>query len=629
MCASRGVSAVRSFLRSLPAYWATVVRALLRRDCSTAIEYVRGIASALAGVNLSTGSLEPSKRPARCGTLRPKEYRKIPNVDFCSWIFGNKDYDLDKAIYIDAHDPDHALSHNQCLSIVRKLVAGLRACGVRPGDTVCLHSYNHIYYSLIYLAITGVGGTFVGTNPAWTAVELTHFFQTTNVRFVVAEPDLIKTIELCASSCSIPRENIFVFTTSKQAPPATYRSWESLLEHGEEEWIVFDDEERSKSTAVAYMSTSGTTGLPKAAVISHHAHVAQSVMIEDNANKPYEIRRLCCLPQFHAFAGPLNNYSPIREGIPTFVMRRFNLPQYLEYMHEYQITETHMVNPIGLSVLSQPVDRQRLLDSLRTIWIAGAPLDCETQNKLATLFNPVARFIQVYGMTEIGWITTLQYPETDDTGTTGRLLPNMEARIVDVNGVAHTEDSAHGEIQLRGPSLMSSYLNNTKATSETIVDGWLRSGDVGYQLGGKLYIVDRVKDIIKVRGWQVSPTELEATLLAHPHIRDCAVIGVDFADGKGEVPRAYIVTTGQLNDEEVNRWMSERLAKYKQLAGGIRRVAAIPRGGAGKILKRLFQQEFKAESERLGDSCAKGHDLHNGHAAKVAVGGGENVVVFG
>lgn len=183
-----------------------------------------------------------------------------------------------------------------------------------------------------------------------------------------------------------------------------------------------------------------------------------------------------------------------------------------------------------------------------------------------------------------------------------------------------TEDNKRGDILVRSPSIMHYYRSNPTATAETIVDGWLHTGDIGYQNQGKWYIVDRAKDLIKVRGWQVSPAELEACLVEHPSIRDAAVIGFDAKDDRGELPRAYIVLevdAGEVDDEDVKSYLKGRLANYKALAGGVRRLDAIPRSASGKILKpilrALARREFEPKEEAaLENEVIKGNGVANG-----------------
>jgi len=176
------------------------------------------------------------------------------------------------------------------------------------------------------------------------------------------------------------------------------------------------------------------------------------------------------------------------------------------------------------------------------------------------------------------------------------------------------EEGIWGEILIRSPSLMTSYFKNFEATSSTVLDGWLHTGDIGYQKERKWYIVDRAKvshssltansthiiqELIKVRGWQVSPTEIEACLLTHPAVLDVAVIGIDFRDGQGELPRAYVVLNPEMAnsvaDVEIQDHLNDRLAKYKALTGGVRRVRDIPRSPSGKILKRLIREQARKE----------------------------------
>ncbi|KAG9237504.1 hypothetical protein BJ875DRAFT_395094 [Amylocarpus encephaloides] len=545
--------------------------------------------------------------------FQPPQYFDIPHLDLLSWTLGNTNYDLDKPLFVNARDPIESVSYNQATSYIRKLIAGFRAKGLQSGDSVCLHSFNSVYYSLIYLSVIGFGGRFVGSNPAYTIAELEHLFRITGVSLVLTEPDLLHNVLVAAKVNAIPESKILGFSSSGQPCSTELDSWRSLLQHGEIDWETFDDEERAKGTIVALMSTSGTTGMPKAAEISHYSQVAQSVMLYDSEAKQYPIRRLLCLPQFHAFNAPLAHLAPLREGHTTYVMRRYHPKQYTQFLAQYQITETTMVNPIIFNLLSMPDTEHASLDSLRFVWCGGVTLDASVQNKLSSILNPEAAVAQVWGMTEVGWITTMHYPEKDTTGAVGRLLPNTEAKLLDpIDGTPITQHSTRGEIYIRSPSVMTAYVSNSSATEETIMNGWLRTGDIGYvSEDGKWYVVDRAKELIKVRGWQVSPTEIEACLSTHPKIRDAAVIGVDFGDEKGEVPRGYVVLESSSEskltnmERELKSYLSGRLANYKALDGGVKIVKSIPRSAAGKILRKVLKEGW-----RKGMETKRGHVDH-------------------
>ncbi len=313
------------------------------------------------------------------------------------------------------------------------------------------------------------------------------------------------------------------------------------------------------------------------------------------------------------------------------MMRRFELKQYIEAIEKFGITELAMVPTMMIALLNSPLATRHALKSIRCIWIGGSPVRSSTQAEFQALLSPEARIAQVWGMTESGWATTLFWPHTDNSGSVGRTFPGTEmksvvtfsftkpnakfpiSRLVTEGGSVVEEDCEQGEIYVKGPCMMLGYLGNPEATAAAIdSDGWLKSGDVGYRSHGLWYIIDRKKELLKVRGWQVAPAELEAILLSHPQIFGAAVIGVPLSDGTGEVPRAYVVRKPTMEaeaaasygligekpvgEEEVKAYLAARLAKYKALAGGVQFVDEIPRNASGKALKfklREMMNEIK------------------------------------
>ena len=459
----------------------------------------------------------------------------------------------------------------------------------------------------------------MGSNPSYTKFELNHLFSITDTKLILVEPGLLENVVQAAEECSIPRSKIFIWDAHGEDVPQSFESWNVLLEYDERDWICFENEEQSENTTAALMSTSGTTGLPKAAAVSHRAQIAQNIVISHSKGNPYEIIRLLCLPLFHAFAGPISHISPLRDGHTTYIMKRYDQDQFIEYTRRYQITETLVVNPIVQGLLTLPQSQLDNLASLRYVGAAGAPLDAARQHEFNERLHPDAIFNQIWGLTEFGWITTFKYPEKN-AGSVGRLMPNTEAKIIDKDGHEVTREGERGEILIRGPARMTEYLGSPEATADITKDGWLHTGDIGYQQAGKWYIVDRAKvsqslemrefanlipipsqELIKVRGWQVSPTEIEACLMQHPLICDAAVIGVGYPDTQEELPRAYVVVDAKsrgasLSDKEIHEHVGNHLAKYKSLTGGIRRIDSIPKSAAGKILKKILREASAKEA---------------------------------
>ncbi|KAK0508724.1 hypothetical protein JMJ35_009000 [Cladonia borealis] len=546
-----------------------------------------------------------------------------PDIDLLSFVFQNGGGGQDKPVLIDASDASRYVTPRSARKITRQLIAGLRAEGLRPGDCVCIHSFNDIYYPMIYMAIIGTGARFTGSNPGYTSLELNHHVHTSGAKYIISEPHMLSTVQATAKECNIPDERIFVFDAHDKTPydQFPHRSWESLLQHGEEDWVKFRDPYRDMRNTIATLAfTSGTTGLPKAAMISHHYSVAQIHAIRSQG-KPYPVNRLICLPAFHNFALPMITGCAIREQQSVYIMRRFELKLYLDSIKNYDITESPMVPAMIIAILNSPLTRREDLQSLRYIWCGGSPLRSCTQAEFQALLSAEARVTQVWGMTETGWCIVFFWPEGDDTGSIGRILPGMSMRLKDIEGNLIEEDEVHGEMYIKGPCMMSGYLDNPTATAAAMdKDGWLRTGDIAYTIKGKVYIVDRAKDLIKVRGWQVAPAELEAILITHPSIINAAVIGIPVPEGTGEVPRAYVqlkpkpspehetTTYGvadekEVTEEDVKQWVRERLARYKWLDGGVRFVDNIPRNAGGKVQKvklRAMEKELEgAKGENL------------------------------
>ncbi|KAE9381458.1 AMP-binding enzyme [Stipitochalara longipes BDJ] len=545
------------------------------------------------------------------GIFRPERTIETPTKDILSWMFDDPHHDKDEPVYIDAKDPSRSISSNQARVIIRKLIAGLHAAGLKKGDCVCVHSFNDIYYPMLFLGTVGAGGIFTGSNPAYTKPELLHHIKTSKAKFLISEPEIFDTALSAATEYGIIKSNIWVFDVLKQPLPAGFRSWAGLLNHGEEDWIRFNSEKTCTETVTGRFFSSGTTGLPKAVSISHGNWTAQITLVHENTRKTWRTRRSLHLPMFHLAIAPVAHLSPLRLGETCAVLRRFELEPFLAAIQKFSLNDVGLVPPIAvLMINSTSIVEKYPLQSIMTVTCGAAPLSKDTQSRLKTLLPAHTTVNQVWGMTESTCIAThFPYPEVDFTGSVGLAgsVPNIEIKLVDDDGKDISAFDTVGELCVRGPTITSGYFENPKANAESFdSEGFYKSGDIGYCDGKskKWYLIDRKKELIKVRGFQVAPPEIEGVLLSHPQIVDAAVIAVKYpTEPEIEHPRAYVVKrpvseSQSLDEKAVKAWCGERLAKYKELTGGVTFVDTIPKNPSGKILKRILREMAKKESRQ-------------------------------
>ncbi|RDW64149.1 hypothetical protein BP5796_10651 [Coleophoma crateriformis] len=457
---------------------------------------------------------------------------------------------------------------------------------------------------MAFLGIVAAGMIFTGTNPGYTEYELVHHMKTARVKFLLAEPEFLETTLAAASKCGLPLSNVRIFNVHKQNVPVGFKSWEDLMDQGEQDWVRFDDKKTSSTTTAARLFSSGTTGLPKAASLTHYNLVSQHTLVVDCFPKPWDTRRLQALPMFHAACVPSAHTSALKAGHQTFVMQRFDLEPFLANIEKYAITDVTIVPPIVIAVIMSPITMNYSLKSIRFAQCGAAALGRGPQSRIQALLADGATFTQVWGMTETCCIgSMLSYDEDDHTGSVGRFLPNLDVKIIDDEGNDITDYNTPGELTVRGPTIIPEYFDNPTANAQSFdSDGFFKTGDVVYcDKDSKLwYVIDRKKELIKVRGFQVAPPEIEAVLLSHPQIVDAGVIGVVLSQEErdGEAPRAYVTRRpgeegAKLDEKAVRAWCSARLAKYKDLTGGVYFVDAIPKNASGKILKRVLREWAK------------------------------------
>jgi acyl-CoA synthetase (AMP-forming)/AMP-acid ligase II len=339
--------------------------------------------------------------------------------------------------------------------------------------------------------------------------------------------------------------------------------------------------------------SSGTTGLPKGVVLTHRNVVASLCQMRAVHRVRGDDVVIAVLPLFHIYGMQVSLNLALSEGATVVVMPRFELEGFLRLVQEHRVTRAELVPPIVLALAKQPVVDSFDLSSLRVVTSGAAPLGADLAQACAERLG--CRVKQAYGMTEFGGATHFA-PDTgrEDPESIGPALPGIECRVVDVATGFDLGPGEPGELLVRSPGTMLGYLNNPRATAETIgPDGWTRTGDlVTVDEHGWFRVADRLKELIKYKGNQVAPAELESLLLTHPAVADVAVIASPDAEA-GEVPMAFVVLRSPAPADELMRYVAERVAPYKRIRR-LQFVDEIPKSPSGKILRRTLIERERA-----------------------------------
>ena len=463
-----------------------------------------------------------------------------------------------------------------------------------------------ILYPVIVLAILGSSCEWTGTNPAYTSAELAHHFTKSRTRYVITDRAYLDAVT-SAIDLSEQDVQVILFTDILSERPVeengcrenrarSFRTLHDLLTADDETTLRKRLQAISIDSPATVMSTSGTTGLPKMIQRSHRSLVMETRLIgADHFEKPYQVRRLYCTAMFHAYSFPEMVINTLRLGIPSYYMRRFDAT-FARKVRMFGVTETFTVPAILLRIteLAEEDALERLhLQSLRTVFCAAAPLTSHLRGSFLKLLDDrSARVVQGWGMTEAGWVTKFFYPEHDDTGSVGRMLPGYEICVDTMSRVQIPSGQQAGELLVKGLQQTTKYKESLDGAEEGFDDEWLRTGDVGYVENGKVYLMDRAKDIIKVNGWAVSSAELEAVLHEMPAILDAAALSC--GTSTDEHAAIFVVARDSaLSEADIMRHLLDRVARFKVATSEIHLVTSIPRNASGKILRNALRKKLE------------------------------------
>ena len=488
----------------------------------------------------------------------PEPDIEIPDMAMPEYVMGGAPTRGDHPAFIDGATGE-TTTYTEFAERVDAVAAALQGRGIGKGDVVALVGPNSAEWGIAYHAILRVGGVVTPMNPLLTPEEMGRQQENAGSKLLIDDPVT------------------FVAEVQPGAMP---------------DEVEIDPEELA---VLPY--SSGTTGLMKGVMLTHRNLVANIEQAWNSMPLDEDDVLVGLMPFFHIYGQTVVLNLGLAKGSTIVTMQRFDCDELMDLMEEHGVTWLHVAPPVILQLATHTNVEGRDFSKLKLIISGAAPLDAELSGRAEAKIGAPIR--QGYGMTELSPVShksRLARVAETPPGSVGALIPNTEARLIDPETEEDVAEGEEGEIWIRGPQVMKGYLNNDEATAETLVDdGWLRTGDIArIDENGFTFIVDRLKELIKYKGYQVPPAELEAVLVSHPKVKDAGVIGVPMDDG-GEAPKAFVVVDDGVEADELLAYVAERVAPYKKVRE-VEFVDEIPKSASGKILRRVLRDQYGAQT---------------------------------
>lgn len=511
---------------------------------------------------------------------------EIPDVSVYDYLFGS--LTAEEAGRVALIDPATSAetTYGALRAQVDAFAGALAARGVGTATVVGLLCPNVPAFATVFHGILRAGATVTTINSLYTSGEIEKQLKDAGATWLVTVSPLLPQASAAAEAVGIPHARVIVLDGAPGHPHLR----ELLMEQQTPPEVHFDP-----ATHVAVLPySSGTTGVPKGVMLSHRNLVANVQQSRVNIDLAADDRVLAVLPFFHIYGMTVLLNLALRQRASLVTMPKFDLVEFLTNIQKFACTYLYIAPPIAVALAKHPIVDQFDISSVHTVFSGAAPLDGETAELAGKRIH--ARMMQGYGMSELSPVSHAMPWDRDDVpvSSVGTMLPNEVCKLVDpATGDEITETGPDGvtlpgELWVKGPNVMLGYLNNPEATAETLdEDGFLHTGDVAvYHEGGYFSIVDRVKELIKYKGYQIAPAELEALLLGHPKVMDAAVIGV-LDDDRQEIPKAFVVAAPDsgLTEDEVMAFVAENVAPHKKVRR-VEFIEAIPKSSSGKILRK-------------------------------------------
>ena len=510
---------------------------------------------------------------------------EIPNISLPALVLAGAAALGNKPALIDG-PTGRTLSYAELARAVRRVAANLARRGFAKGDVFAIYSPNLPEYAVALHAVATLGGIATTANPVSTPRELGLQLKDAGAKYLVTVPELLD--RALEATSQTPVKEVFTFGET-----ATASAFAALMEETDSTPAVAIE---PKKDLVALPYSSGTTGLPKGVMLTHRNLVANVLQTSAVVQATEEEHSIAVLPFYHIYGFTVLLNISLYQGVTIVTMPRFDLELFLRLMQDYAITRANVVPPIVLALAKHPLVARYDLRALLSINSGAAPLDASVEQACSDRLKCFVA--QGYGLTETSPVvsTTPVDPFRRRGGSAGLLIPNTECKVMDPSSGAELGAGEQGEVWIRGPQVMTGYLNHPEATAAMLdADGWLRTGDIGsVDADGYLFVVDRLKELIKYKGYQVAPAELEGLLLTHPAVADAAVIPSRDPEA-GEVPKALVVLKGAATPDELMAFVNEKVAPYKKIRQ-LEVVTQIPKSPSGKILRRVLVEHERTRA---------------------------------
>lgn len=541
-------------------------------------------------------------------TASPYPSVGIPNADIWGFLFEReeKPFPDDKVIYLDS-STNRSYTYGQVKSTAIDFGKGLK--GVwdwQKGDVLAIFSPNCIDTPAVTWGCHWAGGIISPANPTYSVEELAFQLKNAGAKAVVTQLPLLPAVRKAAEAAGVPQDRIVVMGDARD-PDGAVKHFTSVRNISGV--ARFRRARLDPAEDLAFLVySSGTTGLPKGVMLTHRNIVANTLMNKSVEGKNLDWRSdkvLAFLPFFHIYGLTCLIHHGMYSGVQLVVMEKFDLEKLCQNIQDHKVTFAYLVPPVVLMLSKSPIVDKYDLSSLRMTNSGAAPLTHEIVEDLWKKRKLPVK--QGYGLSETSPTThTQEWKDWDKKiGSVGKLMPNQVAKYMSPEE-KEVPVGETGELWIKGPNVFKGYWKNEESTKNALtVDGFFKTGDVGHQDSeGHFYITDRVKELIKYKGFQVPPAELEGLLVSHPSIEDVAVVGIYDKGQATEVPRAYVVPAkgveaGPKTEKEIIDWLTEKVAHHKRLRGGVRFVDEIPKSVSGKILRRVLKAKA-AEEEKGG-----------------------------